>query len=184
MRATMNPDIQCLRDHVPTSGTNLQCVLGIYFNNFLTGILLCNEACQKIETKQHLATPIKRCKRIPRVHFFDANLVIIFNIMFGNFVLKISTLIRNFLVKYSNLYSLIFSPFRFFNFLRKFFLKFRKFFLTLIQPAWIFDFKSVAVGKKRFASDINADRLICFLKYIFRNIIAGKTGEPFPVAFL
>ena len=184
MRAVVNTNRKVFGNYFQTLATLLRGILGRNFNYCTPSFFRFDvQDVKELKPSNVSHTPSQLCKTCEGIHFLVTDSIIVINVMLYNLVMKIKTLIRNFLVNFRKQEFGLFTFPRTLDLFCKFLRKRSDTFLGLVQPSGVFNFKSVRVCDKTFTPNINTNRPINWFKNLGVNIITRKTNIPFTVSF-
>ena len=177
----MNTNTQVFRNFFTTRGTNLRCPFGWHFYNsspsfFRFGL----KNIKEVKPCHIFHTFIKTFPiSIPTLKFFNTDYIIITQQIICNFIMKISTLIINLFVNFSNKYSGFLSTMRSFKFSAKRLLSGFQGIFGFLHKTWVRYFFTIRSSQKTLTAYIYPNTFTCFWQWLRWNIITRKINIPF-----
>ena len=158
----------------------LRCVLGIDFDYSSASFFRFASEDFKESKPCHISHALVQASVFgcPRLHVFVTDRVVGIYVSSGDFVMKIKTLVRDFFVKVCKDCFCFISSVGSFNLFRKFLLQGCEPLLRSVEPSRIVNLVASRICQETFAPDIDSNRLINWIKFILRHVVARKGYIP------
>jgi len=176
----MDTNRKVFRNSSPTLGAELRGVFGWDFNDCSGSFR--RFPAQYIEEPEPSTIPhrlIECSSAIPGVHLLNTDGIIESNQLISKLEMKISSLVSDFLVGFSNQQASFLPLLRPLNSSGKPLLAHCQYILRLLKEAGISYLHTVGCCQERLQANINTDRFVSRCQWFKWNAITGKTSKPF-----